>query len=336
MLNKKILVLSCMLLGLTATSCEPRTNNPINPDDANYVQYIRDNKFEKGFRCEAASAFNIETHYIPEDRYPFAVDLTYPEPGQKNSALWAVAQHGDVYSLNDHYHKVNGAYPPATATDDGWYYFRDESKCLGANPTKGACYLELNTSKEYPRDRVPGDAWCHILLSQGFTETCNIREVDEIILTMDLTQKKWEDHMYGPANSGVHACQFLMYIVCKSYNSYDATGYFWFGIPFFDNRYPHGLNESSMLDQGTGKNMYGMPSGDYITTPFAPGVTNNINIDLLPYFTRGLALCQGDGFFTHSTVEDLYFSDMNIGFEIPGTYDCAFEMSNFTLTGHKI
>lgn len=301
------------------------------------MQYIVDNRFEGGFIVNPASGTRMDDNWFPDDRWERDVTLSYGDSDAK--PCWIVAQHGDIYSLNDKYHKGTGN--EAVYTEDGYYTFFDESKVLAANPSKGALYLELNTSKEYTRDRKAKEAWCHILLNQGFEDAIRFRECESVVLTMDLLMKKFEDHQYAPANEGLHATQFLMYLVIKSDNSADANTFFWFGIPFFDNRYPNGLPESGMVDAGgaggTGKYMYGMDSTEYIDTGCLKlNRETSVNIDLLPFFGKALLRCQREGFFTHSTIDDLSCQSMNIGFEIPGTYDCGIELSNFSLTANFI
>jgi len=331
---KKLYCLSLALVASLASACGGGGSDPTptpTPTDPEYTQYIVDNTFQNGFNMDPATGFRQDDGWFPDDRWNRPVALTY---GSSIAPQWQGAQHGDVYSLNDHYHKTASGTPQPDKTEDGWYIFSDESKKLGANPTKGGVYFELNTSKEYVRDRIGGESWCHLLLQQGFAEACILRNVDSVVLEMDITQTKFEDHMYGTPNVNVHACQFLMYIVCKSENAYDSASYFWFGIPFFDNRYKY-LPESGMLDLGTGKYMYGMDSSEYLPNGVQVGVKNHIEIDLLPFFGRGLIMCQDAGYFTHSVIGDLTFQSMNIGFEIPGTYDSAFEITNFSLTSHN-
>lgn len=337
---KKLLFIS--LFGLVCSSCFSTSITTTNPssspaiDDSKY-QMIIDNRFEHGFDVSPGSGSNPDTGWFPEERWTKNVDIC---PTQGDTPIWMLSQHGDIYSLNDHYNKYGGdRYNTTVPDEDGYYTFYDESKKVSVNPSKGACYLELNTSQEYERPRKSGEQWCHILLNEGFQKAVQVKEIDECILTIDLTMKKFEDHMNGLADSSLHATQFLMYLVMKSNNPAEDSGFFWFGIPFFDNRYPNGLPESGMIDAGgagaTSKFIYSMPSADYMEDKtLILNKTCSIEVDIKPYILNGLILAQEKGFFLNSTFEDLCFQSMNIGFEIPGTYDCGIEMSNFSLTAY--
>lgn len=336
-MKKKLLLILSMIVPMTLVACNRQGGEEKKPEEPEAVteeQYILDNTFKEGFIVNPASGTRMDDGWTPDDRWMKDVTLTYGE--EEQTPCWIVSQHGDIYSLNDKYNKFVGEKPELT--DDGYYWFYDESKVLAPNPSKGSLYLELNTSKEYTRDRKAKEAWCHILLNQGFKNACRLREVDSVIFTIDLLMKKFEDHQFEPANEGLHATQFLMYIVMKSEAAGDSSDYFWFGLPFFDNRYPNGLPEGGMVDAGgaggTGKYMYGMDSTEYLPNGLKLNELSKVNIDLLPFFGKALLKCQSEGFFTHSTINDLTFQSMNIGFEIPGTYDCGIEISNFSLTSH--
>ena len=325
-------LLPLLLATLCVTSCSP-TNGGSEPQDDKHYQCIVDNTFQLGFTANPANGFRQDDNWFPDERWLMDVDLTYQE--EKTNPVWLVSQHGDIYSLNDKYNALVGEKP---TYENGYYTFYDESKVMSVNPSTGSLYLELNTSKEYIRPRKAQEAWCHLLLNQGFERAVRISEVNSVDFTIDLTMKKFVDNMNGQANSGLHATQFLMYIIVKSENAYDAHDYFWFGIPFFDNRYPNGLPEYGHIDAGgagaTSKFIYGMPSADYLPNGLPLNETQKVNVDIKPYLGAALIKAQSLGFFTNSVLNDLTFQSMNIGFEIPGSYDCGIEISNFSLTAN--
>lgn len=327
-----------MIMAMLLTSCgetisNSSTSTSSDEQESSY-QMIVDNKFERGFSCNPGNGNDPDTGWTPESRWPRTVDLTY---GNDSGPVWIMSQHGDIYSLNDHYNKYTG--DKTVEEKDGYYTFSDESKVVSVNPTTGSLYLELNASQEYKRPRKSGEQWSHLLINEGFSKAVQMSEVDSVILNVDMEMKKFVDHMGSTALSGVHATQFLMYLVMKSNNTAEDGGFFWFGIPFFDNRYPNGLPESGMVDAGgagaTSKFIYGMPSRDYIEDGVLKlNKKTHIEVDIAPYILSALLLAQSQGYFTKSTYKDLCFQSMNIGFEIPGTYDCGIELSNFTLTAN--
>lgn len=326
---KKVNLISVLSLLVLLTGCF----NPPSPADDKHKQVIIDNTFQEGFICSPANGTRMDDKWVPDGRIMVDVDLTYGD--RKQTPCWIVSQHGDIYSLNDKYNKIVGEKP---LYENGTYTFFDESKKMAVNPSKGSLYLELNTSQEYTRPRRNQEEWCHILLNQGFNEAVSIKDCDTIDFTIDLLMKKFEDHMDGKAERDLHATQFLMYLIVKSEASADAGSFFWFGIPFFDNRYPSGLPESGLIDAGgagaTGKFIYGMNSVEYLPGGLKLNEKRSVSIELKQAIGRGLLKAQSMNFFTHSSLNDLTFQSMNIGFEIPGTYDCGIEISNFALTAN--
>jgi hypothetical protein len=342
--GKLLLCVLSTLLACNLTSCTSGTTSSIlsssssstSEEESSSIvqeekikQIILDNKFQNGFSFSSANGRGLDDGYIPDDRWPMDVDLTYGDA--TGTISWLGAQHGDIYGLNDVYNKVAGNKP---TYENGYYTFKDTSKELSVNPTTGALYLELNTSKEYSRARKSGEQWCHILIEQGFTEPVYVSESKSITLTADLEMKKLENHMGDDYDSSIHTVQYLMYLVIKSENAYDADDFFWFGIPFYDYRYPNGVPESGMIDAGgagaTSKFIYQLPGYDLLPNGLPLNEVQSINIDLKPYIGDALVMCRTKfNKFTNSTIDDLTFQSMNLGFEIPGTFDCGIELSNF-------
>lgn len=334
-MKKSLITVLSLTALLSLGACNSSSLSTITSTlDETSFQLIKDNRFEKGFSCEPASGTRPDDGWFPDERWNMNVDLTYGENVDDNP-VWILAQHGDLYALNDVYNRLTDNKPEF---ENGYYTFKDTSKQVSVNPTTGSLYLELNTSKEYTRPRKPSEQWSHLLLQQGFDRAVSLGEVDSVDFTMDIEMKKFEDHMEGQANPSVHATQFLMYLVIKSDAALDANDFFWFGIPFFDNRYPNGLPESGMVDAGgagaTSKFIYGMPSADYLPNGVKLNTKSSINVDIKPYIGSALIKAQSMGYFVNSELSQLYFQAMNIGFEIPGTYDCGIEISNYSLTAN--
>ncbi len=332
---KKFLMTFALLATLALGACAPTNSSSGGgsgtSQNPNSYQLIKDNGFKGGLLVNPASGFRQDDGWVPDNRWPMDVELLYGD-ATSSTISWIVAQHGDIYSLNDKYNEYVGEKP---LYENGYYRYFDESKEIAINPDTGHLYMELNTSKEYVRPRKQSEAWPHILFNQGFDRAVRLQDVESVDFTMDIELKKFEDHMNGEADPSLHATQFLMYIVIKSEQALDSNSFFWFGIPFFDNRYPNGLDEHGMIDAGgagaTSKFIYGMPSYDYLPNGVKLNQKESINIDIKPYIGRALLMARDLGHFTNSTIDDLTFQSMNIGFEIPGTYDCGIEISNFAL-----
>lgn len=322
---KKSLILFCMLgLFMTLTACNQKPPNPENK----VIELIQDNHFRNGFVISPA-----DNEPQPDNRYPLDYNLTYGTP--TGQIAWLLGQAGNRFGLADDY-ALNGK---KIAYVDGFYTIEDPSKKLIINPDTGEITFVLNTSKEYLRPRESKEAWPHLLIQQGLSQNVSVSDVESIVLSLSIQLNSLVNHMSNAEyNASLHTAQFLMYIVVRSNAAADAGEYMWFGIPFFDARYPL-MQENGMIDAGTsgntGKFIYQMPQIDFMPNGLQVGVHNDINIDLIPYFARALMLAKQQGALLNTEVEDLYLTNMNIGYEIPGTYDVSITLQNFSLKATK-
>ncbi|MCU0104138.1 hypothetical protein N7603_00490 [Acholeplasma vituli] len=322
---KKSLILFCMLgLFMTLTACNQKPPNP----ESKVIELIQDNHFRNGFVISPA-----DNEPQPDNRYPLDYNLTYGTP--TGQIAWLLGQAGNRFGLADDY-ALNGK---KVAYVDGFYTIEDPSKKLIINPDTGEITFVLNTSKEYLRPRESKEAWPHLLIQQGLSQNVSVSDVESIVLSLSIQLNSLVNHMSNAEyNASLHTAQFLMYIVVRSNAAADAGEYMWFGIPFFDARYPL-MQENGMIDAGTsgntGKFIYQMPQIDFMPNGLQVGVHNDINIDLIPYFARALMLAKQQGALLNTEVEDLYLTNMNIGYEIPGTYDVSITLQNFSLKATK-
>lgn len=302
-------------------------------DEGNYVyELFLDPKFETGFSVGAAGK--------GVDSYP--LDYNMFLPGSKTYS-WLCSQWGCKYGFGDSYGSslITGHDPYELECIDGEYQFEcyDEagrlSHALRVNPTIGKITMDMNASVEYTENGVivprssGNEYWCHILLSQGFVEQPLIQKLEKLVLTADVTINKCTDmHPQGTYNPSLHAAQFLMYLVVKSTKD---TEYMWFGIPFFDNRYPF-MEEYTQIDGVENKFLYQVPASAFAPEGSMEGTTMNIELNLIPFFERALELAQTQyARFTSSTADDLYVSGMNVGWELPGVFDVSASIQNYSL-----
>jgi len=317
---KKILMIVLIFsYSLAISSCKEDT-----VEEDNKIQLIQDRYFKNGFIISPA-----DNEPQPDNRYPLDYELTYGTPDGKIS--WLLGQAGDRYGFADEY-----AYSGKEVEKVGDnYIIKDTSKSLVINPTTGEITFELNASKEYLAPRESKDAWPHLLLQQGLSENLTLNQVDTMNLSMGIELNKLDLMMTEEEyNNDLHTAQFLMYIVVRTNAALDANEYMWFGIPFLDARYTL-MDENGLIDAGTagntGKFIYQMPQGDFMPNGMILGEEVQIDIDLMPYFARALSLAQQYDVLSNTSIDDLYVTNMNIGYEIPGTYDVSITMTNFSL-----
>lgn len=318
-MKKTVFLLSFMLFIINLFGCE---NKDIESKE---VELLSDNNFRNGFSIAPA-----DKSPMPDNRYPLPYELRY-NGNEDEPIQWNIAQWGCVHGIADEY-ALSGKEPDIL---DESFIFEDYSKKIIVNPSEGIITLELNASKEYIEPRINGEGWSHLIMEQGLIEQPLISEVDSITLNMDILLNKSELYMTDEEyNASLHTAQYIMYIVIQSNAAKDAGEFMWFGIPIYDARYLH-MDERGQADAGTsgntGKFIYQMPTLDYMPNGITVGEKIHINIDLIPYMRRAIDLANEKGFMINTTVDDLFLTSMNIGFEVPGTYDVSVELSNFSL-----
>lgn len=120
----------------------------------------------------------------------------------------------------------------------------------------------------------------------------------------------------------------------------------WFGIPLFDNRYPFpgeaGIQDGGK-DDASGLFIYNVPSRGFTNMSFTQNGTPvgsedndwmNIDIDLIPTIKRALVLANQKGFMQGVTMDTLFVDGMNLGWEMPGTYDAEMKIKNLSLKSY--
>lgn len=316
-MKKKISLLSILPL---ICSC--------NVEGQKVFQMIPDTNFYKGFCVQAASGA-----YSGPDHWARDVDLTYGE-NEGGPTGWVVEQHGCNFGLGDVYNKTTDKKP---TLENGFYMFRDGSKCLGANPDTGSVYMEVNASEEYNHPRRSGEYWPHLILLNGFEGgAIKVSEASSLIYECDLTLRKLEKKMSDTEyQSGLHTAMFVLCMIVSTDNLLDGDTYFWYAPPIYDYRFPNGHGEGGGVDTGKGdatyKYIYQPDTTNILDEPITLNETRHLRLDLKEGIIRGLMYAKNAGYLPNSNINNLYLASFNTGWEVPGTFDVAMEMSNLKL-----
>ena len=190
----------------------------------------------------------------------------------------------------------------------------------------------------------------HLLIETSFIRDDNwgkVSETKHLNVSVDTQLTKFEDHMDGAADSGIHAAQFLMYLTVQNLNkgSADYGKYIWFGIPIFDNR-TENIAAYNSLDKGTNSMIFGLPSSDTCVGTYRYTKDGVIQAgtdtpwvsyyrDVIDEVKTAFATVQSQGFLPNSTLDDMYIAGMNIGWEVPGTYDVEMLVKNLNVVAER-
>ncbi len=235
--------------------------------------------------------------------------------------------------------------------DDGVYRYDSIDKVFTIDTNTGTLGMELNASEVYDDPRQYGEGWPHLLI-EGSTRNAEapfaseLKNANHLRLTLSARLTKFVDGMNGQADNSLHAGSFYIYLYIKGVNEAGQSEMTWFGLTIFDNRVSF-TSESGMQDGGkadaSGLFIYQVPSRAFTAQNFLKdgqiyaaedAQWMNIDIDLLPYVERALVLAQENGFMKGVTMDTVSVQGMNMGWEMPGTFDGKMEVTNLSLRSY--
>jgi len=121
---------------------------------------------------------------------------------------------------------------------------------------------------------------------------------------------------------------------CLCKNSNDYGNYFWFGVPFYDSRHdipPSYKAKDVGKADATGRFIYTIDGENVTSEPLKENQWAEIEIDLLPYIKAGLQEAVKRGYLTDSNPGNYAVVGMNMGWELPGTFDASIQVRDLGL-----
>lgn len=307
-------------------------------------QILRDPTFQNGFDVTGQ-----------EEKAP--IGTWYNTDSQKNT-VWSIGQWGTYKSYTDRSGYLcmlkDRLDTPRNILSNGLntLTYTDERKSLT---------FTMNTYDFYGgQGHVVNDSWPHLLIGQDIIDRetyFNLDDeemphyspaADKVIIAFDVRLTTFE---HQPLE-GINACQFLSFYYVRSLRD---NGFVWFGLPIFDDR-GYDSNKTQVRFQMDGaSNCYicGIPQvqvynstredGRYDFFSYEDiGVVEpsekwmHIEMDIKPYLDMMFEQAKKDSaynVFSRTTkINDLYFTGMNMGYEVHGSYNVSFEVNNYTMT----
>jgi len=260
-------------------------------------------------------------------------DRPLPEPVTESiTGQWRICQWATKYDL---------AGAKCIKRPDGDMEYRNEGKRIvhgGPQSKYGDLLLEIFGQAEYGQaPRTGGQSWPHLLIEQDAVEVCPLSRLEKINLRISIQLAYCDRAMkmeeYDP---NLHTAQFQLFLIVKNIKpeSPDFNNYFWFGVPFFDYRHeipPLYMAEDGGKADATRKFIYTMPGERLNPNPLKSGQWVTIRQDLLMYIQTGLQEAAQRGFLTDADPADYAVVNMNMGWEIPGTFNTGMAIKYFSL-----
>lgn len=281
-------------------------------------EVFRDREFAGGLNVSApnSSATPIEQGVILQNN-----------PNVRNE--WRLAQWGTQFNLKD---------ATAKALPDGTRIIRNAGKTVkiySGGLTGEGIILGVNGGAEYGGlARKEGQPWPHLLLEQQVPKDFRLSEIASLPFKLDFRVEGCKSAIDAPLDPALHTAHITAYWTLHNRNasSPDNGQMIWFGVPLFDARHeiPQGhqavdtaVENGKFICTIEGSRFYDRPTGD--------GRWQKIDCDLIPLMKEALAASQAQSFLTNTKFEDLYVTSFNLGWEVPGPYNCEITLKNLSL-----
>lgn len=275
------------------------------------VSLLDDLAFRHGFRLSA----------VRSSIHPVEIG-TVLQVAPEHPPKWRLAQWGTRYSLED---------ATEQRRDDGTLVLANAGKTVKIYPGGLAgegIWLAVHGGAEYDgRLRQQGEAWPHLLIEQSLDCT-PVRGMTALEFHVEFNVKTCAPATDSALNPGLHTAHITAFwtIHNKNPDSPDYNNMIWFGLPLFDARHPippgHQAVDSGQ-DDATGKFICTIEGARFFDEPIVTGRWRRLACDMLPLVREALETSQKHGFLTDSVFADLAITSFNLGWEVPGPYDCA-------------
>ena len=277
---------------------------------------------DRGF----AGGFNLSAPRSGDKPVELGVIL---QADRKTSNEWRLAQWGTQFNLKGTAGKT---------LPDGTRIMRNGGKSIKIFPGGMAgdgIMLGLSGSAEFGGiPRKQGQMWPHLLLEQQFPKDFKLADSAALPFTLDFRVESCKNGTESRLDPALHTAQITAYWTLHNRNtsSLDNGEMIWFGIPLFDARHEVPLGHQD-LDTAVenGKFICTMEGSRFFEGPTGDGQWHKIACDLIPLVKEALAATQAKGFMTKTRFEDLYATSFNLGWEVPGPYDCEISLKNLSL-----
>ncbi|MCL5028321.1 MAG: hypothetical protein M1480_04800 [Bacteroidetes bacterium] len=260
------------------------------------------------------------------------VDTLYPFGKSNLNYKWKLAQWFSKFNLE-------GAQP--TYYGDSVTFANKGKRITFINNNGGSQVdMEIFGSNEFLSARKTGEAWPHLLLEQNFRRPININKIKSMKFNLNTKllycENKMDAATYNPKLQTAHFhVTFIIQNLNKS--SRDYEDYLWFQLQIYDYRYKD-IPQYEAKDKGkkdaTGKFIYSLASNRLYKGNMQSKKWINVSSNLLPFFIDAIKDSQAKGYLKGSSFNDMDITNIIIGWEVSGTFDCGISFKNLGLTAN--
>lgn len=295
------------------------------------TRLLLDEHFERGF-------------YVPQfeqkENYLHGIWQDFCETDEK--PLWQIAPWWCKYDLWDNRDKSLGKYTLADTYGINSVTYNPEEKYVS---------MRQNVTKILEgRPHIPSEYkwWPHLLIEQNsdfcdFDKVRNTANADRMFVEIDVRAADFKDTI-NPEGKNHPSFMIYFYLMTDK-----APGIrIWFGLDLLLET--TGDDRTNIIwhpDSAAHQFMYKIPPAvvfgcieNALNSKEGVVVTGKewtkVRCDITSHIDRAVELANRDNAYgVPVTKEDLYFSGVNIGFEISGNYDCTIDFKNFNMISYK-
>lgn len=311
--------LSLMIVSMMCSGCNYKNGEKM---DDQIIHIIQDRSFTKGLFILGNSSSQ-----------PAPIATAYPFEKDGPAPAWSIAQWGSPHLLDN----------MATTIEKDTVIYQNEAKRIyfqrDGNKENTLIGLEVYASKEYVEPRGEGEDWVHLLFGQDFPEPFFLNNIEKLTYRIKSKLLFCENKMGEDYNPELHTAQITLFLTIQNRNQQSSShgDFFWFGLPLYDYRYrdiPGYAAQDLGKDDASQKFIFTVAGKDLLDAPMHDLEWITIDNDIYPLIQKAFETCQENGYMTHTKFEDLYITSVNIGWEVPGTFDCGilFECPSLTAT----
>ena len=282
------------------------------------------------------------TELLRDPSFKHGFVLQRPEPGRKvecgtvrgtsgGEPVWQLAQWSGRHPFDQT--------TPVTPSAGTGFRLANPARSLSFGGDDGILTLAVNAAAEYgDRPRGKSDPWVHLLVEQPVAKPPRLGDLTALRLHLEARRIRARLVREADYDPGLHAAQFQLFLSVQNLEkgSPGFGNYLWFGIPIYDNRHRMIPDYAAPDFGGTGKFIY-TPGTRHFTT----GSTHDegwvtFDAELLPLIREGLATARAKGFLKDSAEEGLFrIAALNLGWEVPGTFDVEMQVRRFSLAATR-
>jgi hypothetical protein len=202
--------------------------------------------------------------------------------------------------------------------------------------------LEVDGGVEYSgRLRRKGDAWPELAMKQRIPKNFRLDKLSSLGFKLNFRIEHCRNASEDALDPALHNAQLtaVWMLHNRSTSSADYLDTIEFGVPLFDARHdvPPGYQSANAGEYNSADTFVSTLEGSRLFDgPTGDGEWHAIDCNLIPLLEEALAAAQAEGFLTDTSLADLHVTSFNVGWEIPGPYECAATLKGLSLDAEKL